>query len=190
VESVNDIAGLYTAYRAQIQLKSSNVISSIASRTRSIGAICESSRYLAQRMHGAMTHDGVGPIVELGAGFGSVTQLLPESAISIEREKERYDYLRESFPDRAILDCCAIAFLPSLEAPAVIFSSIPSVNNPEFARLRTAVAHNRQRGLVAELITYTYFPTNNPFAGIFSVEERAGVELRNLPPAFVWRYKC
>ena len=41
MESVNGIAGLYTAYRAQIQLKSSNMISSVASRTRSIGAICE-----------------------------------------------------------------------------------------------------------------------------------------------------
>lgn len=190
VESVNDIGGLYTAYRAQIQLKSSNVISSIAERTRAIGAICESSRYLARRMHGAMKSPETTPIVELGAGFGSVTQLLPESAISIEREKARLDYLRESFPDRSILDCCAIQFLSTLEVPTVVISCIPSVNNPEFARLRAVVAQMRQRGLISELVTYTYFPTNNPFAGIFSVEKRAGLEIRNVPPAFVWRYEC
>lgn len=187
---MNDIAGLYTAYRAQIQLKSSNVISSIVSRTRSVGAICESSHWLAERMFNAMTAPDSAPILELGAGFGSVTHLLPETAISIEREKERFDYLTESFPDRTILDCCAINFLPTLESPTIILSSIPSMNNPEFARLRTAVAQTRQRGLISELVTYTYFPTNNPFAGIFASEERAGIELRNLPPAFVWRYKC
>lgn len=187
---MNDIGGLYTAYRAQIQLKSSSVLSSIASRTRAIGAICESSRYLAQRMHGALTSTENVPIVELGAGFGSVTQLLPENAISIEREQERLEYLRESFPTREILDCCAIQFLSTLEAPTVVISCIPSVNNPEFSRLRATVAQARQCGLIPELVTYTYFPTNNPFRGIFSVEERAGLEIRNVPPAFVWRYKC
>lgn len=187
---MNDIAGLYTAYRAQIQLKSSNMISSIVSRTRSVGAICESSHWLAAKMFNAMSAPNGAPILELGAGFGSVTQLLPQNAISIEREKERFDYLTESFPDRTILDCCAINFLPTLESPTIILSSIPSMNNPEFARLRAAVAQTRQRGLISELITYTYFPTNNPFAGIFANEERAGIELRNLPPAFVWRYKC
>jgi phospholipid N-methyltransferase len=165
-------------------------MSSIASRTRAIGAICESSRFLARRMHGAMSSAGDMPIVELGAGFGSVTQLLPDNAISIERETERLDYLRETFPERTILDCCAIQFLSTLEEPTVVISCIPSVNNPEFSRLRATVAQARQRGLIAELVTYTYFPTNNPFGGIFSVEKRAGLEIRNVPPAFVWRYTC
>jgi phospholipid N-methyltransferase len=190
VESVNAIAGLYTAYRAQLQLKSANVISSIAARTRAIGAICESSHYLAARMHAAMTDPTAAPIVELGAGFGSVTQLLPDNAISLEREEERYNYLREMYPDRAISDECAIQFVSNLNEPTIVLSCIPSVNNPEFARLRAAVAQSRQRGLITELVTYTYFPTNNPFSGIFSVEQRAGLEIRNVPPAFVWRYKC
>jgi phospholipid N-methyltransferase len=190
VESVNDIAGLYTAYRAQIQLKSANVISSIAARTRAIGAICESSQYLANRMYSAMTDPAAAPIVELGAGFGSVTQLLPDNAVSLEREKERYDYLRETYPNRAISDECAIQFVSDIETPSIVISCIPSMNNPEFKRLRAAVAQSRQRGMISELVTYTYFPTNNPFSGIFSVEQRAGLEVRNVPPAFVWRYKC
>ena len=86
---MNAIAGLYTATRAQLQLKSANVISSIASRTRAIGAICESSQYLAGRMHAAITDTKSHPIVELGAGFGSVTQLLPDNAVSLELEDER-----------------------------------------------------------------------------------------------------
>lgn len=187
---MNAIAGLYTAYRAQLQLKSANVISSIAARTRAIGAICESSQYLASRMHGAITDPNAAPIVELGAGFGSVTQLLPENAVSLEREEERYSYLREMYPNRTVLDVDAIQFVSNLEEPTIVLSCIPSVNNPEFARLRAAVAQSRQRGLIVELVTYTYFPINNPFSGIFSVERRAGLEVRNVPPAFVWKYKC
>ena len=187
---MNAIAGLYTATRAQLQLKSANVISSIASRTRAIGAICESSQYLAGRMHAAITDTKSHPIVELGAGFGSVTQLLPDNAVSLELEDERIAYLRETFPARTILDECAIEYISALSEPTIVVSCIPSVNNPEFRRLRAAVAQSRQRGMIAELITYTYFPTNNPFSGIFSLEERAGLEIRNVPPAFVWRYKC
>jgi phospholipid N-methyltransferase len=187
---VNAIAGLYTATRAQLQLKSANVISSIAERTRAIGAICESSHYLAGRMHAAISNPDSYPIVELGAGFGSVTQLLPANAISLEREAERFTYLRENFPDREIRDACAIEFLTTIDEPTIVVSCIPSVNNPEFRHLRTAVAQSRQRGMIAELITYTYFPINNPFSGIFSIEQRAGLEVRNVPPAFVWRYKC
>lgn len=187
---MNAIAGLYTATRAQLQLKSANVISSITARTRAIGAICESSRYLAARMYGAMTDPNAAPIVELGAGFGSVTQLLPETAVSLELEEERYNYLREMYPNRRVLDECAIQFVSNLQEPTIVVSCIPSVNNPEFARLRAAVAQSRQRGMITELITYTYFPTNNPFSGIFSVEQLAGLEVRNVPPAFVWRYKC
>jgi phospholipid N-methyltransferase len=187
---VNAIAGLYTATRAHLQLKSASVISSIASRTRAIGAICESSQYLAARMHGAITDPSAAPILELGAGFGSVTQLLPADAISLELDTERYNYLRATYPERTILDECAIQFVSNLEEPTIVLSCIPSVNNPEFARLRAAVAQARQRGMIAELITYTYFPTNNPFSGIFSIEQRAGLEVRNVPPAFVWRYEC
>lgn len=136
-----------------------------------------------------MTSPEDGDIIELGAGFGSVTRMLPEHTISIERDKHRYEYLRARFPNRAILDCCAVDFVLSLERPAAVISSIPSVNNPEFARLKNAVAVSRERGTIAELITYTYFP-HNPFENIFSVEERTWLEFLNVPPAFVWRYAC
>jgi len=186
---VNDLAGLRTAYRAQLQLKSSTLAAHITSRFRSIGAICESSRWLAERMRRALSDPNGFDIVELGAGYGSITCMLPEHAISLEREKHRYEYLKERFPNRSILDCCAVDYISSLERPAVIVSSIPSVNNPEFGRLRAAVAQGRDQGKIVELITYTYFP-HNPFEDIFSVEERTWLEFLNVPPAFVWRYKC
>jgi phospholipid N-methyltransferase len=185
---VNDLSALRTGYRAQLQLTSSTLVAHISSRFQTIGAICESSRWLAGRLCGAMTGT-TEDIVELGAGFGSVTRVLPDHAVSIERDDKRVKYLRQRFPNRAILDCCAVDFIASLERPATVISSIPNVNNPEFGRLRNAVAASRDRGNIIELITYTYFP-HNPFGGIFSVEERKWLEFLNVPPAFVWRYTC
>lgn len=153
-----------------------------------IGAVCESSRWLARRMELALGGTSL-PIVELGAGYGSVTSVLPDSAISIERDAKRYDYLKGAFPNRTIIDTCAIAFMAGLEKATVVVSSIPSINNSEFPRLRASVARAVKNGTVTQLITYTYFP-HNPFDGIFPNAERLGLELLNVPPAFVWRYSC
>lgn len=154
----------------------------------SIGAVCESSRWLARRM--AQAASGTeSPIVELGAGYGSVTGLLPEAAVSLERDAKRFHYLKAAFPDRTILNSCAIEFLDDLKRPTVVVSSIPSVNNPEFGALRASVGRAVKTGRLVKLITYTYFPIN-PFAGVFPKCEMVGCEVLNLPPAILWRYSC
>lgn len=163
-------------------------LSSLVASAASIGAICESSQWLARRMTGAI-RDTSHPIVELGAGYGSVTRVLPASTVSIERDAKRFDALRAAFPERTILDCCAIPVLSQLDRPTVVVSSIPSVGNPEFDRLRAAIARAYRTGAISELVTYTYFP-HDPFAGIFANSEMAGLEFLNIPPAFVWRYSC
>ena len=140
-------------------------------------------------MRDAIAKDTTMPVVELGAGYGSVTRVLPETAVSIEREQRRYEYLKRSFPRRQIYDTCAIDFLAGLERPSVIVSSIPSVNNPEFDNLLNAVGRAQRAGKVVELITYTYFP-HSPFGGLFPASTMVAFELRNIPPAFVWRYSC
>lgn len=165
------------------------IMASLKSRYQTIGAVCESSRWLARSMSGAISDHDSHPVVELGAGYGSVTRRLPESAISIERDKPRFDYLRRTFPNRAIVDTCAISFISRLERPSVVVSSIPSVNNPEFEALRSAIGRAHAAGLVPELVTYTYF-LHNPFGGVFPKSEVASFEVRNVPPAFVWRYTC
>ena len=154
----------------------------------SIGAICESSHWLARRMKNAIS-DATLPVLELGAGYGSVTRVLPPSTVSIERDTKRFDALRVAFPDRTILNGCAMPVLAQLNTPTVVISSIPSINNPEFGRLSAAIARGHKTGMIAELITYTYFP-HDPFAGIFPNSKMAGLELLNIPPAFVWRYSC
>lgn len=163
-------------------------LSSLVASAASIGAVCESSQWLARRMTNAITDPSL-PIVELGAGYGSVTRVLPPSTISIERDIKRYDALRAAFPERTILDTCAIPVLAQLNTPTVVVSSIPSVNNPQFDRLRAAIARAYKAGTIAELITYTYFP-HDPLAGIFPNSEMAGLEFLNIPPAFVWKYSC
>ncbi len=162
--------------------------SGVASSWGTIGAICESSRWLAQRMKNAIDDNSL-PVIELGAGYGSVTRVLPAATISIERDAKRFERLRTMFPDRTILESCAIPVLAQLTVPTVIVSSIPSVNNPEFARLRKSIAHAYEAGTVKTLITYSYFP-HNPFAGIFAKSEMVALEVLNIPPAFVWKYSC
>ena len=171
-----------------IIFKPSRIISSLAAPYGSIGAICESSRWLARQMRDAITSDAMVPIIELGAGYGSVTRVLPETAISIEREPKRFEFLKRNFPGREIYDACAIKFLGALERPSVVISSIPSVNNHEFGNLRDAVERAQRAGKIVELITYTYFP-HDPFAAIFLSSKMVKFEIRNIPPAFVWRYQ-
>lgn len=159
----------------------------ISAWTSSIGAICESSQWLARRMSDAIDDPSL-PILELGAGFGSVTKLLPESAVSVERDKIRFEHLRKILPERTILDTCALPALAHLTTPTVIVSSIPSVNNSEFEFLRDGIARAYKAGMIAQLVTYTYFP-HNPLTGIFANGEIAGLEVLNLPPAVVWTYR-
>ncbi len=161
-------------------------IKNFSSWPSSVGAICESSQWLARRMRDAIGETGL-PILELGAGYGSVTKLLPESTISVEREKTRFEHLKKIFPERTILDTCALPALAHLSEPTVVVSSIPSVNNSEFEYLRQGIAQAYEAGMIAQFVTYTYFP-HDPLAGIFADSELAGVELLNVPPALVWKY--
>ncbi len=158
------------------------------SNFEAIGAVCESSRWLAHRMVKAIGVNTL-PVVELGAGYGSITRILPLSAVSIEREDKRLQFLKDAFPERQIIDDCAIAYLDGLQEPTVVVSCIPSVNNSEFGKLQDCVRKGFKAGTIAKLITYTYLP-HNPFAGIFPKSEIAGIEVLNIPPAIVWRYSC
>ena len=171
-----------------VRNRSAKTVASLISYYGTIGAVCESSRWLARGMEQAIGETAL-PIVELGAGYGSVTSVLPDRTVSIERDLKRFEYLKGAFPNRTIIDTCATVFLAGLQHSTVVVSSIPSINNPEFSRLRASVAHAHRAGTVATLVTYTYFP-HNPFAGIFPKSAMVGMEFLNLPPAFVWRYWC
>lgn len=166
--------------------KVSKRLKNFRSWTSSIGAVCESSRFLAGRMRKAIGETDL-PILELGAGFGSVTALLPENTVSVEREQTRFEHLKKIFPGRTILDTCALPALAHLTTPTIVVSSIPSVNNPEFEFLRDGIASAYKAGMIAQFVTYTYFP-HDPMAGIFATSEMAGLEVLNVPPAFVWKY--
>lgn len=168
--------------------KTATALLSTLSSYATVGAICESSRWLAQSMYRAIGSSSL-PIVELGAGYGSVTGVLPDRTVSIERDGKRFDHLRSAFPGRTIIPTCAIAFLADLKESTLVVSSIPSVNNPEFHHLHEGVARAYRAGTVSTLVTYTYFP-HNPFAGIFPTSKMVGIEFLNIPPAFIWRYSC
>jgi phospholipid N-methyltransferase len=166
--------------------KPASPLATFLGKYASIGAICESSPWLAKRMAVAVGETKL-PILELGAGYGALTAMLPQHTVSIERDEKRFAHLKNVFPTRTILDQCAFAALSELKSPTVVVSSIPSVNNPEFEKLKNSIRHARMAGTVTNLVTYTYFP-HDPFEGVFPHAERLGLELFNVPPAFVWRY--
>ncbi len=166
--------------------KAASPFAALLSKYGSIGAVCESSRWLAKRMANAVGQTDL-PILELGAGYGALTTMLPERTVSIEREATRFAHLKSIFPGRKISDQCALAALSELKTPTLVVSSIPSVNNPEFEKLKNSLRHARLAGTVASMVTYTYFP-HDPFKDVFPHGQCVGVELLNLPPAFVWRY--
>lgn len=175
-------------YSGALAASRRSLVDAARSKRHSIGAICESSPWLAKRMRAAIGATSL-PILELGAGYGAVTRVLPETAVSVERDAVRFLSLKAAFPTRVILEGCALPVLAQLSQPTVIVSSIPSVNNPEFAGLYDSIARAHRAGIVTELVTYTYFP-QNPFAGIFATSAVVSFEILNIPPAFVWRYAC
>ena len=128
--------------------KPANLVSGIVSSYGSIGAICESSRWLARRLARAVGATSL-PIVELGAGYGSVTAVLPESAVSIEREEIRYEYLQKTHPDRTILDSCAIKYVAGFPKPNDFLVAVTELNTKEqmdqyTAALTAAVTRGRR----------------------------------------------
>ena len=174
-----------------------------------VGAIAPSSRFLARKMvRGVPLESGV-RIVEFGPGTGPFTREilahLPAKGayLGIERDAAFFDVLVRRFPDGSFHHG-SVEHLPKLLAekswPAVdhIVSGLP------FASLPTAVTRNildATSAALAEGGTFTTFQYIHaywlPSARVFRrvMNERcerlpgAGVELRNLPPAFVFRWR-
>ncbi|MDB5774082.1 MAG: methyltransferase [Herbaspirillum sp.] len=111
-----------------------------------VGAICPSSRRLAQQIAWQVP-DGDGAVVELGGGTGAVTRVLldcgidPKRLIVIERSAPFAEHLQRSFPKvrvicgdatrlrqllprncrvDAIVSCLPLRSLPSREAAAIV----------------------------------------------------------------------
>jgi len=177
------------------------------SGSASVGALCPSSRYLAELIVREAGVDQARQVVEIGSGSGAFThailrQCAPETqVVLVEQNAVFAGMLRKKFPETTVVEDCASRLGMHLTAhgtgPACsIVSGIPWASLPADLRTRLldAIVDNLAAGGI--FTTFAYFgphllPKGRAFRhdlqSRFKRVSTSRVEVRNLPPAFVYR---
>ncbi|WP_229411227.1 MULTISPECIES: class I SAM-dependent methyltransferase [unclassified Massilia] len=162
---------------------------------RQMGAICPSSRRLANRMAASIDVEADGFVVELGAGTGVVTESLlrrgitPERLIVIEKSALLAAHLSQRFPDVHVLHSDA-ADIPALLSRnglvKAVVSSLPLRSLPKHQVDTISLAWAQCLAVHGRVVQFTYAPFRA------SAWLRAGLrrtahatEWGNMPPALV-----
>lgn len=162
---------------------------------RTVGAICSSSRRLAECMSGYLDLAGTGPILELGGGTGAITEALirqgiePERLVVLEQSPRFVRHLRNRFPNVRVVcgDACRAEELLSRMGPFdAVVSSLPlrSLCPTDVLRITHACA-----GLLARrgtLLQFTY-ALSAPSPWLHANLRRVALKtvFLNIPPARV-----
>lgn len=171
----------------------------LISRPHRVAAIAPSSTKLANTMAEAVP-DGDGPVIELGAGTGKITQALLEAGIkadtlhAFELSRAFADHLSDAFPDVYVHHAPAqlMGSLGLRNARAVV-SGLPLLSMPN--RIQQEILEHARASLAPDglFIQFTYGP-NPPIAE--SLRERFGLTWQkspliwgNLPPARVYTFR-
>ena len=163
---------------------------------RDMGAICPSSRALAEEMAGALPPSFKrGFIVELGAGTGPVTDALlrhgvaPRKLVVIEKSEALARSLRRRFPGVSILCCGAEDMNLRIRRRArvnAVVSSLPFRSLP--AEISLGIMSEIEKALAPGglFVQFTYALLGEmPFVPKNFRKIRTRVVLRNFPPAKV-----
>lgn len=159
------------------------------------------ARWLAQATIAAAIPDG-GPIVELGAGTGPVTNALLEAGcpreriVVVERDAELCTTLERRFPALRVLHGDALE-LPEVLATAgvssasVVLSGLPMRAIPRDAAARCYAGAFGLMPPGGAIIQYTYGlkPPVDPEEVLHLDATFVGREWRNLPPMGIWSYR-
>jgi phosphatidylethanolamine/phosphatidyl-N-methylethanolamine N-methyltransferase len=166
------------------------------------GAVSPSGRFLARMMARAVDPAGSGPIVELGAGTGPITQALlsrgvdPRRLILVEYDGAFCRLLRQRFPRVQVLQADAYALTRSLagvldEPAAAMVSSLPLLNKPDAQRVALLEEAFQLMAPHGSFVQFTY-GMRSPVPRAAALEFEADVSppvWLNLPPARVWVYR-
>jgi len=165
-----------------------------------------SSYWTARRLAEATlvaAHLEVGPVLELGAGTGPVTEALIEMGcpvdriIAVERDAELCLYLRRCFPRLNVLQGNALEIgemLASARVPSVaaVLSGLPmrAIHPAAAARCYSDVFQRLPPGGAIIQYTYGFRPPVDPqYAGLALETTFVAREWRNVPPMAIWRYR-
>ncbi len=168
---------------------------------KSMGSVIPSSRALARAVTRAVSWRPGQTVVELGAGTGAISRglmasgLPAEAVMMIELDRSLYEYLRDRFPDVAVVNGDATRLLDILRQHGVqdvgtVISGLPMVTMPlEFQR---AIVEQSFAALGDDgcMLQYSYSPVPPIRAKRLGVKaELVRYVVRNLPPATVWRFR-
>lgn len=167
---------------------------------RRVAALAPSSRRLAALIASRVDPDA-GPVVELGAGTGPVTQALLERGVHpadlavVESDPDLAAMLRRRFPSVRVLAMDAAALgafdLFAGRQAAAVVSGIPvlTMKNSIVAEILRAAFSQLAPG--AALYQYSYAWTCPVPRALLDelglTAQRAGITFGNLPPALVYR---
>ena len=169
-----------------------------------VGLPFPSSPSTARRLAEAALEAAIssGPILELGAGTGSVTAALIDAGCSLQRivavehDAELCRALEQRFPGLAVLEGDALELGALLEAAklssvAVVICGLPMRAIPSDAATRCYRDAFEAMPRGGAIIQYTYGlrPPVDPRTVSPKVEATfVGREWRNFPPMGIWRY--
>jgi phosphatidylethanolamine/phosphatidyl-N-methylethanolamine N-methyltransferase len=146
---------------------------------------------------------GSGPVLEIGAGTGAVTQALIECRrpgdriVAVERDVELCRALEQRFPGLQVLQGDAMEIgkvlrKAGLSSVCVVVSGLPMRAIPSDAASRYYSAAFEAMPPGGAIIQYTYGlrPPVDPRVTRPGLEATfVGREWRNLPPMGIWRYR-
>lgn len=165
-----------------------------------VGAVLPSSQFLGRLV---AKHTRCGPdeiVVELGAGTGTITKELLASGLPADRlfvveiDPDLCRFLRREVPKAQVIQGDATR-LRELLPPGVagkvrtVISGIPMVTLPLELQRRMITAWFDVMPADGRLLQYTYSLVSPlPEAKLGLKGRRCGIEVRNVPPAWVWSY--
>jgi phosphatidylethanolamine/phosphatidyl-N-methylethanolamine N-methyltransferase len=165
-----------------------------------VGLPFPSSRWTARRLARAALDaaiPGGGPVLELGAGTGAVTQALVdlgcpvEQLVAIEQDSELCRSLERRFPGLQVLQGDALALSRTLargpSSVRVVVSGLPMRAIPSAAATRCYGEAFDRMPPGGAIIQYTY-GLRPPVDGSAFEATFVAREWRNFPPMGIWRY--
>lgn len=171
----------------------------LITRPKATGALLPSSPALARAI-ARQVHPHCGPVLEIGAGTGVISEALlargvpAEQLTLVEYDSELARHLRKRFADVHVIEGDAFdlghTLGPRYAAPfGAIVSGLPLLNHPPARRraFMEGVAARLTPGGPFVQFSYGPMPPVPPLPG-HSVT-RAAMVLANIPPAKVWVYR-
>lgn len=175
-------------------------IGQLLTKPHQVVALAPSSRALSAEMAATLDPTG-GPVIELGAGTGRITQAIIDRGVpveqihSIEMNPIFCDRLRADFPGLNVYQMSAgdVGDLPVEGAQAVV-SGLPLLSMPYDLQNAILTGTFKQVGAAGSYIQFTYGPKPPIKAEIRDAMGLTWTTSRkiwgNLPPARVYRFSC